>query len=265
MESSIVSLKVMDPGTNHNIYDKRLTANYPPDGFEYIPHYLYFYYIRLEPNGKLTVDHYNYYDGPSPGISHPYAAIPHAAVPSLVNYLAGRARPGGGGVADGHDFKGIHWTHRSYIALVIDQPGWLFHRKADGRAAVRFNLLKGSTPNHTFFDAVDLDVSVLNPATGQLDQRSGVYFVNHMRSNSDGAEIGSAGQPTSQWFAFDLYFQLKYMTGSGEEMTVIMDPGGTNDGPPEQPPPVDGEPEGDPEPGDNPGPEESAPSSDFEE
>jgi len=224
-------------GTNHDIYDKRLIASSPSAPFDYVPHIIYFYYLRFNDAGALIADHYEYHDGPSPSQPKPWAAIPYASVPALLNHLASRARPGGGGRPDGHDFKDIIWTHRGYLAFVLDHASWTFHKSADGKAAVVFRPDKGSTPNHSFFDAVDLNVSVLNHDATKLDSRSAVYLVNHMRSNADGAEIGSTGQPDSQWFAFDLCFDVPYATGSTERLTVIMDPGGTNQGPPEQPPP----------------------------
>lgn len=220
-------------GTNHDIYDKRLTMPNPWPPFNYVPHYIYFYHVRVSEKGNLLVDHYEYGDGPDPDHPNRLAEIPYNVVPRIVQRLTEDARRGNVRTPTGRDFRSIIWKRRSYIAIVLDEPNWTFHKRDPDRSSIVFNLAKGSCPNQSFFDAQDLDVPAINPANGQVQGCSGVYFVNHMTRDSAGTPVDRPGQQ----FYFDMYVDAKYAR-SAEKMTIILDPGGSNEGPPEQPTPI---------------------------
>lgn len=219
-------------GTNHDIYDKRLTMTNPWPPFDYVPHYIYFYHVRVSEQANLLVDHYEYGDGPDPDHPAPLAEIPYNDVPRIVQRLTEDAR-GNVRRPSGKDFEDIVWRRRSYIAIVLDEANWVFHKRAPDRSSIVFNLAKGSCPNQSFFDAKDLDVPAINPGNGQIQGCSGVYFVNHMTRDSAGTPVDRPGQQ----FYFDMYVDAKYARSTGK-MTIILDPGGTNEGPPEQPNPA---------------------------
>lgn len=230
-QASLLGQSLM--GTNHSVYDNRLTAATPSMPFRYVPYFIYFYYIKVGGAGGLDVRHYEYHDGPF-NSQLPWTEIPFADVPSIIAQLTQDARDGV--LPSGQNFRNIVWRRRSYLAFVVDDENWEFQTLAQGRAAIQFNMAKGSTPNHSFFDARDIQISV------GADQRAAIFMVNHMRSNANGDELGAVGQPRSQRFEFDLCVDAGYATG-GERIAITLDPGGTNQGPPAQPPPI-GSPDG---------------------
>src|ERR1044072_412947 len=44
--------------TNHSVYEPRLTTVPPTAGYDKVPHTVYFYYVRMDTDGKLRVRHY---------------------------------------------------------------------------------------------------------------------------------------------------------------------------------------------------------------
>src|SRR4051812_45352396 len=81
---------------NHSIYDKRLTEPDPkkyPE-FRLTPHSMYFYYVRVNSDGRLAIDHYFYVTG-HPDVPITWAQIPYneQGLTALVTKLAINARP----------------------------------------------------------------------------------------------------------------------------------------------------------------------------
>ena len=224
-----LQLAGLQVGTNHDVYDKRLKMPNPWPPFDYVPHYIYFYHIRLSENANLLVDHYEYRDGPDPDNPVDLAAIPYDRVPAIVKRLTEDAKSNLR-QPTGSDFVDIKWKRRSYVAFVLDEPNWTFHKRDADRCSIVFNLAKDSSPNQSFFDAEDLDLLIRNPDTGEDEPCSGVYMINHMTKDAEGNPVGDPGQE----FFFDMYVDAKYARTNGK-MTVILDPGGTNQGPPQQP------------------------------
>lgn len=210
-------------GTNHDIYDNRLTHPHPPVPFQYVPRRIYFYYLTLDADAAPTAEHYRWDNKDSSGAWIP---ITEADLPSLVTNLVANARGNKDKPAPhGQNFIDVIWKHKSYIVILIDEDGWSFHTRAGGQTAATFNVDKGSTPNHSFFDAFDLRLQI-----GGKD-RHAIAFINHMKRNADGDDIQDGEE---QDFVFDGYVDVKYR-GASDFLTVILDPGGTNQGPPEMP------------------------------
>jgi len=220
-------------GTNHDVYDKRLTLPHPWDPFKNPPRHVYFYYLKVNEAGDLVIDHHEYDNGADPNNPVRHQPIPHSAIPAIAEHLTGVARAT---TSVDHDFKDVYWKRLSYIVIVIDEPKWKFQKRLDGKSAIAFNPFKnGSRPNCSFFDAADFDfesTEIDNNNNTIRYRSSGVYFVNHMKVDSQGTTIASE---RDQRFEFDMYFDVEYASGSSEKMAVILDPGGTNQGPPEQP------------------------------
>jgi hypothetical protein len=90
--------------------------------------------------------------------------------------------------------------------------------------------------NHTFFDALDVPVTmpIRNPRPGEAieDERSAVVFINHLKADDIGNDLGAGA---GQFFQFKMFFSVKFADGT-DGMTVVLDPGGTNMGPPLPPP-----------------------------
>lgn len=224
---------------NHDVYEQRLAAGKP--GFTDVPHCLFFYYMRIDRDGRLRVTHYTYVDG-DPDVPTTWRPIPYskAGLTTLVTTLARNARPSGlkNPRPDAQEnFQNIVWKRKSYIAIFLDEAHWKFHKfPAEDSAVVFFTERKNGktgTQNHSFFDAMDLDIDMPIGAGPATDQRSAVVFVNHMKGDDQGNDLGAR----SEFFQFKMFLDASFASGGGVPMTVIFDPDGTNMGPPIGPPP----------------------------
>jgi hypothetical protein len=208
----------------HSVYEKRLTETPNPwPGFEKEPHTVYFYYVRLDTDGRLRVKHYTQFSA---------AAIPHASLQTVVQGLVDNVRnETNNPPRDGKNFENIEWTRKSYIAFFVDEENWSLHTNGDPLDGIRFD--NSTTPNHTFFDAKDLTVTVRNRRSGALTQRSAIAFVNHMKRDDNGNDLVLGDR---QPFKFEMIFDVKFADASNAPIIVIFDPDGTNVGPPVPPP-----------------------------
>jgi hypothetical protein len=218
--------------THHDVYDKRLTAAYPWNPFEHVPYSIYFYYVVLDKDHRPRVDHYFYVDGP-PADPSRWQPIPVAEVASIIPALATNARAQGSNPPpSGANFQDIVWTRKSHIVILVDEADWSFHKRGEGRTALSFNVGKGSTPNHSFCDARDVEVQIPRDGGG-TDMRSAIAFINHMKRNSDGDDLLDGD---AQRFEFEAYLDVGYSGPAASPLTIILDPDGTNMGPPQSPP-----------------------------
>lgn len=219
----------IDKGTNHDVYEKRLTKTpHPTPGYDYVPYCIYFYYVRFDENGKVRVDHYFW----PPTSPDKWTPIPHDKVPKIMKKLAinGRPRKKKDPPKDkSNNFDPFPWKRKSYVAIFIDEADWRFSKNDDGRPSIIFNTEEGEA-NHCFFDADDcyFDMPIKN--TKKTDRRWGVYFVNHMKGK-DGYDVGDEPEK----FKFNLNLVATYSNSSAAGARLQFDPGGTNQGPPEQP------------------------------
>lgn len=222
--------------TNYDIYEKRLTVDPPVPGFHYVPRCIYFYYVRVDNSGKLRIDHYFECNGPVEDPTQ-WQPIPYTDVPARVKALALNGRPGtvnkNPPTLPDHNFENIIWKRRSYIAFYFDEANWHFHTYGGAKSAVVFKVGAGVYPNHSFFDAKDVLLDMPNIFHGGTDKRSGIFFVNHMKMNEAGDDL--ALPAPSQRFEFEMFLKVQFAETSASTLTVIFDPTGTNQSPPEQP------------------------------
>lgn len=226
-----------------SVYEKKLRRSPPDAKYMLVPHMIYFYYMRINTDAKLEVDHYTYEPG---GPIHPYESGGHnpannirAQVQHIVDCVRGEITDAAV-IKDAvnNSFENIEWKRISYIVFFFDEEHWSLHKEANGSEGVRFvSNVGGAYANHTFYDADDFLVRVRNDNTGRVTQRSAIAFINHMKRNANGDELGSLTQPESQRFKFEMIFDVRYARTSRVGMTVIFDPDGTNTGPPIGPPP----------------------------
>lgn len=237
---------------NHDIYEQRLTdpdTNKWPT-YRLTPYSMYFYYVRINSNGRLVIDHYFYATG---GEDHPdkWTKIPHDknGLHDLVKQLALNARPSVK-PADKNpprkmkgDFKKSEWQHKSYVAIFFDEANWTFRKKTagSGESAVTFIVKDGDkvgTPNHSFFDAIDLAITmpIRRPGREGLteDTRSAIVFVNHMKADEAGRDLQD---DDDQEFVFKMILDVNSESQDDPPTVFIIDPGGTNGGTSVPPPP----------------------------
>jgi hypothetical protein len=227
-------------GVSDDIFVKKLGK----PNFEYVPRHVYFYYIRINTDGTLKVDHYEYFE-PDPNFPtdpvKKWKEIPRtqAELEALTRRLVDNARPTGAQQGKtGSKFQGVIWDRRSYIIFFFDEKNWRLYRKPTDGSCVVFLTEKGTTKyvkNHTFYDAIDLEIDF-----GAGDTRSAVAFINHVKEDEHGNELGHGlppGQKKKQDFQFNLFLNVEFEGegGGASPMDVIIDPGGTNQGPPLEP------------------------------
>jgi hypothetical protein len=236
-------------GVNHDIYEKRLSdpANWP--NFQMTPHSMFFYYVRINSDGRLVVDHYFYVDGDEADLKT-WKQIPYdkEVLRAIVKKLALNARPLKRGetrvlepIARG-DFNKTKWNRKSYIAIFFDEANWSLRKRADGNSGVTFVVDDGvnrRTPNHSFFDAMDLAVEmpIRRPQAGgdTTDTRSAIVFVNHMKGDESGRDLERGEK---QQFKFSMMLDVKAAMADDPPTVFIIDPGGENGGPSVPPPPT---------------------------
>jgi hypothetical protein len=198
-----------------SVYDQALTAVPQRPNYDKVPWSAYFYYVRLDTDGRLRVKHYFYDKG---------AEIPHASLPVVGQMLVDRVRAGDPTLPMiGRNFERVVWQRKSYIIFFVDEENWTLHKNGNPLDGIRFD--HSPTPNHTFFDAVDLQVTVTNATSGAVTQRSAIAFINHMKRNAQGEDLL---QDEAQAFKFDIIFDVKFADQSSAPMVVIFDPDGTN-------------------------------------
>lgn len=207
--------------------------------FEYAPRTIYFYYISVNDNGSLRVSHYEYHEDDPDYQDDPilkWKEIPRnrPELEKICLKLAMNARARGSSPPEtGTNFRRVRWSRVSYIMAFFDEPHWNLYRKPSNGSCVVFLARKGSTdyiPNHCFYDALDLEVPF-----SPTDVRSAVAFINHLKRDSDGTTLGAEGKTETQDFQFNLFLRVNFDDGTSSPMDIIIDPGGTNQGPPEIP------------------------------
>jgi len=238
---------------NHDIYEKRLTepdADLWPE-FRLTPYSMYFYYVRINSDGRLVIDHYFYVDGDEID-PKTWKPIPHneQGLRDIVTKLAMNARPlrkgdtrlRNPGLKKKGNFARTKWDRKSYIAIYFDEANWSLRKKASGsgESAVTFVVddgVKRGTPNHSFFDAIDLKITmpINRKPFGRTDERSAIVFVNHMKADEEGRELGDDER---QEFAFKIILDVKSDVADDPPTVFIIDPGGENGGPSVPPPPA---------------------------
>jgi hypothetical protein len=206
-----------------SVYDPALTKTPPRSGYDKVPWSVYLYYLRFDTDGRLRVKHY-FYD--------PGTEIPHNTLQTVVQDLVDRVRANDPTLPiTGQNFERIKWRRKSYIVFFVDEKNWSLHKNGDPMDGIRFD--NSPTPNHCFFDAVDLLITVTNATSGQVSQRSAIAFINHMKRNDQGEDLLEGEE---QSFKFEMIFDVQFADATSARMVVIFDPDGTNLGGPVPPP-----------------------------
>ena len=226
---------------NSSIDERRLLLPEHPN-FHDVPCCIYFYYVRVNSNGRVSVTHHFYPGGDpdDPNIPPNHADWPSIArdpsnLTPILEMLAADARASGAHIFEpiGSGFQDIQWRRKSYIAFFIDEANWTLHPK-DGINFVTDS--KGGepgTPNHTFYDSLYLPLTMLINGGPATDQRSAVVFINHMKADVAGNDL--SGNDPPQLFHFQMVLDVG-IENSADRMIVIFDPDGNNMGPPLPPP-----------------------------
>lgn len=234
-KSTLVPAALAAP-VNEDIFAAKFNTS--PD-YEYAPRMIYFYYISVNDSGSLRVSHYEYHEDDPDQKDDPvlkWKEIPRNRpdLEKICLKLAMNARSRGSSPpVSGSNFKRIRWSRVSYIMAFFDEPHWNLKRNLTDGSCVVFLTKKGSTefiPNHSFYDAMDLEVPF-----SPTDIRSAIAFINHLKRDDEGTTLGYDGKTETQDFQFNILLNVNFDDGTSSPMDIIIDPGGTNQGPPEIP------------------------------
>lgn len=248
LDDAVMGLTPAVQGTNHNIYHRRIDE----PGFprhKTPPRSIYFYYLALNPDGKVHVDHY-FWPGGDPNYSSANSTewdvikngVPGAGEVNLRDKIVELARNARADVGTrtlqpfGASFDRMRWRRRSWIVIFVDEPNWaLFERQPGGaKPAIAFTSNATDptvTSNESFFDADNFPISMASTGPGDTGDRTAIAMINHMKKNYDGDDNGPNDHPA---YKFSIFFDVKFSVGSSV-MKVIFDPGGENDGTPLNP------------------------------
>lgn len=226
-----------------DIYDEILK---PGSKYDYVPHTLFFDYVSIADDDKLQVEHYFYPDPngdptakPKKPTDWPQIPLDKTALTGIITKLANNARTTKSSPPPyAANFANLIWRRPGYIAILVDEKFWrlLRYTPVDGkeRRAVIFYPTKDGKPrtkNHSFTDAMDFEITVKDSA-GKDETRRAIVFVNHLK-DKDGKTL--TGNKDDERYEFGIFVEVDYTSTGGIPMTVIFDPGGTNQGPPIDP------------------------------
>ncbi|MGZ8284687.1 MAG: hypothetical protein ACXW27_02390 [Allosphingosinicella sp.] len=216
---------------NYDIFEPRLTAG--TTNYTYFPRYMYFLYLRLNDNGKLKVSHFYYVEGdrtkPDTWPVIPYSKLGFETILRKLALNARSAKPIDPPPCDQINFKDILWRRKSYIVFFLDEPHWAFSKKDSTKSPLVFLTEKNGkwVENYTFFDAMELDVKLSDTESG-----TAILFVNHMKADESGVDLGPGERRDYQ---FNMFLKVMFEDGTDAPIDIIIDPGGTNQGPPLDP------------------------------
>jgi hypothetical protein len=195
---------------NHPVYD--------PGKVAISPECIYFYYVTLTALKRPVVCVY-YYDH-----KRPFGA---GELVESIKALARNARLNEDVPPKcGTTFECINWQRKSYFVMMLDHDD-IFLMPDN---AIMFDVAGGHTPNHTFFDGDDINIEVQN-ISGDMDLVPALCCINYMSRNEAGNDLGPEER---QHFIYKIY--TKSRTRPDFIGQDVIDPGGTNLGPPVPPP-----------------------------
>jgi hypothetical protein len=199
---------------------------------------VFFIYMRLNSDGTFAAYRY-YFEGtnkpidPStdPQISNSlgfYAKdMALYARPSTPN--DGRYQYHGAGLED-FQFP----SRYAYCIFYMDDVNWKYLLDKQGRPVITFNDKKNGKSYHkhpyAFGSPVLLALDMPIKGTNDTDERHAAVMINRMR-NDKNKELVKGEEET---YNFDLWMRVRY-AHSTNGLTLVVDPGGTNLGPPKDP------------------------------
>lgn len=205
---------------------------------ERVAYAMFFVYMRL--NGDGTFAAYRYYfegdDKPINPSTDP--RVPHS-LGFYAKDMAKYARPSspndGRYEYHGSGLEGFEFPQRySFCVYFMDDAHWKFLKDEQGKPVITFHEMKNGKPLHKHKHAfkilplLSLDMPQRN--TGDTDVRQAAVMINRMR-NKDNVELVDNEK---EFYNFDLWMRVRY-ANSTNGVTLIIDPGGTNLGPPKDP------------------------------
>lgn len=220
------------------------------------PHSIFFCYLSLNSNGTLKSSIYVMRwknESESRQIDNGRGEGNSSEVAYFLRILAIHARSGRGGVksfgatADRPAFEvefipgeingDIDFLQRySWCAYFVDVPYWEFLGIGHDKAAIKFHEIKEKTPFHNpkyaFTDSDLYNIGMPRDILGHKSPRECAVMINRMHDQDN---IPRTTESEIEKFSFDLVIRV-YFEYSSNGVTMLIDPGGDNPGPPAPPP-----------------------------
>jgi hypothetical protein len=199
---------------------------------------IFFVYMRLNRDGTFAAYRYYFKGTDVPIDPSPDANIPHS-LGFYARDMAIYARPSspndGKYEYHGSELEGFDFPQRySYCIFFMDDTHWKFLEDQQGRPVITFNDKKNGKPyhkhQHAFGKPQLLNLPMAISGSNDTDVRQAAVMINRMR-NKQNIEL-KAGENES--YNFDLWMRVRY-PNSTNGLTLIIDPGGNNLGPPKDP------------------------------
>lgn len=199
---------------------------------------IFFVYMRLNRDGTFAA--YRYY---FEGTDQPIDPSNDPRVPHSLGYYAQdlakfvrKPTPTDDRYAyHGSGLEGFEFPRRySYCVFFMDDINWKFLADSDGKPTITFHETKNGKlqkkHKHAFKIMPILPVEMPINGTNNTDERHAAVMINRMR-NKDNVELKDKEEES---YSFDLWMRVRY-ANSTNGVTLIIDPGGTNLGPPKDP------------------------------
>lgn len=202
-------------------------------------YHVFFVYMRINRNGAFIAERF-FYKG---AMGAPISNTTDPAVPQSLGWftkeMALNARklpanrdPQYSKLGDGlSNFRFPNFY--SYVVLFMDDLHWPFLETPSGDPVVVFHRSKEGVAYdlHPYAFTPPVKYNIVMPrADGTTDGRHAVAMINRMHGRDD-QELGPG---VTERFCFDLTMRV-LCEGATDRLTIIIDPTGENNGPPDQP------------------------------
>lgn len=208
------------------------------------PHSIFFLYMRLNSNGTFEARQY-YHEGDETPIRP--SPVYDPVTKSLGYYVKEMAlnarREGSTFPLHGSGVMGINFPQRfSYCVFFMDDLYWRFLTESVGGVELPVIIFKKDKDGkafkvhpHAFRKIPLVEMEMPNRYTREgVDIRQAAVMINRMR-NENGRRLG---RREKEDFCFDFPMRVRYNSTATDGLTLIVDPTGTNLGPPMSPPDV---------------------------
>lgn len=241
-EQALARAGFAEGGSMYKMFDSMGSNKSKPKSqkIDYLPHSIFFAYMRFNRDGSFAS--YNYY---YPGEDdQPIDPSSDPNVPNSLGYfvkdMAIYARPSSPNDGRyqywGRELENVQFPQRySYCVYFMDDVHWRFLQDSKQRPVITFHAEKNGKKYHKHGNAfgipqlVEVDMPIFN--SSETDQRQAAVMINRM-ANKNGKWLKKNERES---YMFDLWMRVKY-AGSNNGLTLIIDPGGDNLGPPGPPP-----------------------------
>lgn len=190
---------------------------------------VHFYYLTLGPDGGIKATEYRHSQKNE---------ISSVDLEKIAKDLAIDARNG----VEPHEvgFKNMSWDNPCYICFMMDAGDWEFHFADEGKTSIDAlhlsSRIGGYYANRTFYNGSHYNFNLAAPGDAPIN-RTVLWCENHhLTGGLENRPRENGDAPEN--YKLDLIFRVRHdpplYDPNGQELreTVVVDPGGTNTGPP---------------------------------